>query len=95
MEILELENRNADLILQKKQSVLEEYRLLCEEYQKLDWLEGERLVVHFFERIDVYRDYAIQYMIKKELRQFFVFDNISDAIEKPSALALSLGEIEQ
>lgn len=95
LEVLELENSNADLILQKKQSTLEEYRLLCEDYQKLDWLEGERLVAHFFERIDVYRDYAIQYMIKKELRQFFVFDKISDVLGKPSTLALSVGEIEQ
>lgn len=88
LEILELENSNADLILQKKQSILEEYRLLCEEYQKLDWLEGERLVAHFFERIDVYRDYAIRYTLREEVRQLITFDAFPTSLEEKQRNAL-------
>lgn len=73
LEILELENSNVDLILQKKQSMLEEYRLLCEEQQKLDWLERERLVAYFFEQIDVYRDYTIRYTLRERAKQFLAF----------------------
>ena len=86
-----------DHLIKNKSRILQRILKECELWRAKEWKQVEKMTFRFFERINVFRDYRLQYMIVPEVRQFlpvtFLRDNDSlDGLHPSAAWVHAIAE---
>ena len=73
------------VLLKQKSRLLDKVKQKCIIWRRGNWYSVEPLISEFFERIQVFQNYNIQYIISSEINQFLSVDTSSNQISDKSS----------